>query len=230
MRSALAVTLAVALVPAFAAAQTGATAPSRQVEKIGQAVRVLEEMTAESDKSVPAGLIRDCAGLAVIPDVIKAGFILGGRHGKGVLLVRTADGGWSDPSFVDIKGGSIGFQAGVQSADIILVFMTPRSIENIGQGKLTLGADATVAAGPIGRTAEASTDAELKAEILAYSRTRGLFAGLSLQGSSLQEDAKANRGFYGTEISPNDIFAGKATAVPEAAARLKKALEALIRE
>lgn len=225
--------LLLALAPALAGAQSGATAPAAaagQVKKIEQAIRVLEEMTAESDKSIPAGLIEDCAGLAVIPDVIKAGFILGGRHGKGVLLVRMKDGGWSDPSFVDIKGGSIGFQAGVQSADIILVFMTPRSVENIGEGKFTLGADAGVAAGPLGRTAEASTDSELKAEILAYSRSRGLFAGLSLQGSSLQEDRKANRSFYGTDVSPKDIFAGKAGSASEAAARLKGALEKLVKQ
>jgi len=222
--------LLLALAPALAAVQAGEAAAAGQVRKIEQAIRVLEEMTAESDKSIPVGLIDDCAGLAIIPDVIKAGFILGGRHGKGVLLVRAKDGGWSDPSFVDIKGGSIGFQAGVQSADIILVFMTPRSVENIGKGKYTLGADAGVAAGPLGRTAEASTDSELKAEILAYSRSRGLFAGLSLQGSSLQEDRKANRNFYGADISPKDIFEGQAKTVPEAAARLKSALEKLIKE
>jgi lipid-binding SYLF domain-containing protein len=222
--------LLLTLAPALAATQAGEAAAAGQVRKIEQAIRVLEEMTAESDKSIPVGLIEDCAGLAVIPDVIKAGFILGGRHGKGVFLVRAKDGGWSDPSFVDIKSGSIGFQAGVQSADIILVFMTPRSIENIGEGKYTLGADAGVAAGPLGRTAEASTDSELKAEILAYSRSRGLFAGLSIQGSSLQEDRKANRNFYGADISPKDIFEGKAKTVPEAAARLKSALEKLIKE
>ncbi|MCK7483031.1 MAG: lipid-binding SYLF domain-containing protein [Candidatus Moduliflexus flocculans] len=99
-------------------------------------------MMKESDKSIPVSLIEGCAGIAIIPDVIKAGLFIGGRHGKGVLLVRTTDGGWSDPAFVDIKGGSVGWQAGVQSADIVLVFRTPRSIENIAEGKFTLGADA----------------------------------------------------------------------------------------
>lgn len=180
----------------------------------------------ESDKSIPAGLIRDCAAIAIIPDVIKAGFVIGGRHGKGVLLVRTKSGGWSDPAFIDIKGGSVGWQAGVQSADIVLVFRTPRGVENIAEGKFTLGADAGIAAGPLGRQAEASTDSAFKAEILSYSRSRGLYAGLSLQGSSLQEDRKANKKFYGAEATMEAIFAGRAGAAPAAAAKLKAALVA----
>jgi lipid-binding SYLF domain-containing protein len=230
--------LAVLLVlsPALAAASAG-TDPSAaqspgagQVKKVEDAIRVLEEMMAESDKRIPVGLIEDCAGLAIIPDVIKAGLVIGGRHGKGVLLVRTKDGGWTNPSFIDIKGGSIGWQAGVESADVILVFRTPRSIENITEGKFTLGADAGVAAGPLGRSAEASTDSDLKAEILAYSRSRGLYAGLTLQGSSLQEDRKANRSFYGTDVSPKEIFEGKVTAVPDAAAKLKGVLAELVKK
>jgi len=199
-----------------------------QVKKVEDAVRVLEEMMKESDKSIPESLIEDCAGIAIIPDVIRAGLIIGGRHGKGVLLVRTGDGGWTDPAFIDLKGGSIGWQVGVQSADVILVFRTPRSVEGFSDGKFTLGADAGISAGPVGRTAEASTDSELKAEILSYSRSRGLFVGLTLQGSSIQEDRKANRNFYGGEISPKDILAGKTPAAPEIAAKLKSALNAMI--
>lgn len=200
-----------------------------QVKKVEDAIRVLEEMMKESDKSIPVGLIENCAGLAIIPDVIKAGLVIGGRHGKGVLLVRTK-GGWTNPSFIDIKGGSVGWQVGVESADVILVFRTPRSIENITEGKFTLGADAGVAAGPLGRSAEASTDSNLKAEILAYSRSRGLYAGLTLQGSSIQEDRKANLDFYGTEsVSPQAIFEGKVPAVPEIATKLKSALAELVK-
>ena len=197
---------------------------SDQVQKVEEAVRVLEEMMKESDKSIPVSLIEDCAGIAIIPDVIRAGLIIGGRHGKGVLLLRTEAGGWTDPSFIDIKGGSIGWQAGIQAADVILVFRTPRSVENITEGDFTLGADIGVAAGPLGRTAEASTNSDLKAEILSYSRSRGLYAGLTFQGSSIQEDKKANRAFYGADLSPKDIFEGKAKAVPEVAAKLKRAL------
>jgi lipid-binding SYLF domain-containing protein len=201
-----------------------------QVKKVEDAIRVLEEMMKESDKSIPVGLIEDCAGLAIIPDVIKAGLFIGGRHGKGVLLVRTR-GGWTNPSFIDIKGGSVGWQAGVESADVILVFRTPRSIENITEGKFTLGADAGVAAGPLGRSAEASTDTALKAEILAYSRSRGLYAGLTLQGSSIQEDRKANQGFYRMEsVSAKDIIEGKVIGVPEVAVKLRSALAELIKK
>ncbi len=234
--AALPLIVILALTPALAGpaavrsqAAGNAVAPD-QVKKVDDAIRVLGEMMKESDKSIPESLIRDCAGIAIIPDVIRAGLVVGGRHGRGVLLVRAKDGGWSDPSFIDIKGGSIGWQAGIQSADVILVFRTPRSIENITEGQFTLGADAGIAAGPLGRTAEASTDSALKAEILSYSRSRGLYAGLTLQGSSIQEDRKANQEFYGTAISPKEIFAGKATAVPEAAAKLRSALADLLRK
>jgi lipid-binding SYLF domain-containing protein len=217
--------------PAFGRFPAIEKAPAAgQVKKVEDAIRVLEEMMKESDKSIPVGLIGDCAGLAIIPDVIKAGLFIGGRHGKGVLLVRTKNG-WTNPSFIDIKGGSFGWQAGVESADVILVFRTPRSIENITEGKFTLGADAGVAAGPLGRSAEASTDTALKAEILAYSRSRGLYAGLTLQGSSIQEDRKANQNFYGMDsVSPRAIFEGKVTAVPEVAVKLRSALAEFIKK
>lgn len=223
--------LPLALAGAMPGQATAQGASPAQVKKVEDAIRVLEEMMRESDKSIPVGLIEDCAGLAIIPDVIKAGLVIGGRHGKGVLLVRKKDGGWTNPSFIDLKGGSVGWQVGVESADIILVFRTPRSIENITEGKFTLGADAGVAAGPLGRSAEASTDSELKAEILAYSRSRGLYAGLTLQGSSLQEDRKANSGFYGTtDVSPKAIFEGRLISVPEVAAKLKSVLAALAKQ
>jgi lipid-binding SYLF domain-containing protein len=201
-----------------------------QVQKIDDAIRVLQEMMKESDKSIPVSLIEQCAGIAIVPDVIRAGLVIGGRHGKGVLLVRTKSGAWSDPTFIDVKGGSIGWQAGVQSADIVLVFRTPRSLENVVKGDFTLGADIGVAAGPLGRQAEASTDSELKAEILSYSKSRGLYAGLTLQGSSIQQDRKANRAFYGKDISPEDVLAGKATAVPEVVAKLKAALAEAVKK
>lgn len=226
--AALPLAIVLVLSPAFAAAPRGgvqAKAESAdQVKKVEDSIRVLSEMMKESDKSIPVGLIRDCAGIAIIPDVIKAGFVVGGRFGSGVVLVRTKDGGWSDPAFIDIKGGSIGWQAGVQSADVILVFRTPRSVENIAKGKFTLGADIGIAAGPLGRTAEASTDTQLKAEILSYSRSRGLYAGLTFQGSSIQDDPKANGQFYGGTVSPKDVFEGKVMRRPEVAEKLKAEL------
>ena len=226
--AALPLAIALVLSPAFAAAPRGGVQAkveaADQVKKVEDSIRVLSEMMKESDKSIPISLIRDCAGIAIIPDVIKAGFVVGGRFGNGVVLIRTKDGGWSDPAFIDIKGGSIGWQAGVQSADVILVFRTPRSVENIAKGKFTLGADIGIAAGPLGRTAEASTDTQLKAEILSYSRSRGLYAGLSFQGSSLQDDPKANGLFYGGTVSPKDVFEGKVMKRPEVAEKLKAEL------
>jgi lipid-binding SYLF domain-containing protein len=203
----------------------GAETPAGEVKKVEDAIRVLDEMMKEADKSIPAGLLEKCAGIAIIPDVIKAAYVVGGRHGNGLVLVKGANGAWSPPAFLSLTGGSIGWQIGVESADIILVFKTARSVENFAKGKFTLGADAGIAAGPLGRSAEASTDAELKAEIYSYSRSRGLYIGLSLQGASLSVDAKANQRFYGAaDISPQAIFEGKAGNGPEAAAKLRQTL------
>jgi lipid-binding SYLF domain-containing protein len=227
-------TVGMALVLALAIAHPGlAAGPSakdnsatNEIKKVEDAIRVLDEMMKESDKGIPVKLLEKSAGIAIIPNVIKAAYIVGGRHGKGILLVRDKGGVWSNPSFIGLTGGSIGWQIGVESADIILVFRTPRSVANITRGKFTLGADAGVSAGPLGRSAEASTDAELKAEIYAYSRSRGLYAGLSLQGASLYVDTKANQNFYGLKgVGPQTIFEGKVLKVPEVAEKLRKALE-----
>jgi lipid-binding SYLF domain-containing protein len=227
--SILLLALVLAVPPAFAGApaakgQEGVESAD-QVKKVEDCIRVLDEMMKEADKSIPLDLLRDCAGVAIIPDVIKAGFIVGGRYGRGVVLIRLPDGRWSDPAFISIKGGSVGWQAGVQSADVVLVFRTPRSVENITHGKFTLGADIGIAAGPLGRQAEASTDAQLKAEILSYSRSRGLYAGLSFQGSAIEEDPKADGRFYGGTTNGRDIFEGKVERLPEVARRLKADLD-----
>jgi lipid-binding SYLF domain-containing protein len=219
--------VAVVWLPGSAARVTGKdNSPADEIKRVDDAVRVLQEMTGEADKSIPVKLLNESAGIAIIPNVIKAAYIIGGRHGNGVLLVRGKDGAWSNPAFISITGGSFGWQLGIQSADIILVFRTPRSIDNIKKGKFTLGADIGIAAGPLGRTAEASTDAEMKAEIYSYSRSRGLYAGLSVQGASLHVDAKADQNFYGIDkVSAQAIFEGRIGEVPEAAGRLRAALE-----
>jgi len=229
-RRTLGITLVLALVlarPGLAAGSpAGNDSPANEIKKVDDATRVLGEMMKESDKGIPEKLLEKSAGIAIIPNVIKAAYIIGGRHGYGVLLVRGKDGVWSNPSFIGLTGGSIGWQIGVESADVILVFRTPRSIENITRGKFTLGADAGVSAGPLGRSAEASTDAELKAEIYAYSRSRGLYAGLSLQGASLYVDPKGNEGVAGLKgVGPQEIFKGNVLQVPDAAQKLRKALE-----
>lgn len=198
-------------------------AGDKEVEKVKDAIKVLDEIMAIPEEGIPPALLSDSYGIAIIPGVFKAGFIIGGRHGTGVVVVR-AGGGWSDPSFVSITGGSIGWQIGAQSTDIILVFKSKRSIDNMMKGKFTLGADASIAAGPVGRQAEAATDIKLKAEIYSYSRSRGLFAGLSLEGASLGMDDEANAAFYGKEgVQAGDIFEGKVKA-PQVAEQLKDAL------
>ncbi len=165
--------------------------------KIQEATEVIEEILRIPEKTIPPVLLRNAQGIAIIPGVIKVGFVLGGRHGTGIVMIRDENGQWTNPAFVSITGGSLGWQIGAKSTDIILVFKTRKSVTNIMKGKFTLGADAAIAAGPVGRTAGAATDAQLKAEIYSYSRSRGLFAGVSLDGSAISIDNDANIEYYG---------------------------------
>lgn len=164
------------------------------VEAAGQ---VLKEVMAIPLKGIPQALLKDAQGIAIVPGLIKGGFIVGVEHGKGVILTRDKQGAWGSPNFITITGGGIGWQAGLQATDVILVFRTRSSVENLMRGKFTIGADASVAAGPVGRQASAATDITFKSEIYSYSRSRGLFAGVSLDGASLQIDNRANAAFYG---------------------------------
>jgi lipid-binding SYLF domain-containing protein len=202
----------VLLLGTIAPAQAG----EKEEAKAADAARVLAEIMRIPETAIPTRMFTDAHAIAVIPDVVKAGLVFGGRHGTGLISVRSQDGTWSNPSFVKITGGSVGFQAGVQSSDVILVFRSPRGVDNIVNGKFTLGADASVAAGPVGRTAAASTDGELKAEIYSYSRARGLFAGVALDGARLRIDHRANQNVYGANTTPRAIFEGRtdAPAVP----------------
>lgn len=178
------------------------------------AVRVLNDIMQAPDKAIPQDLLRDARAIAVIPDLLKVGFVFGGRRGEGLISVKSPDGTWSNPSFITLTGGSVGFQAGVSSTDVVLVFRTQRGVDSIVNGKFTLGADASAAAGPVGRTASASTDAQMKAEIYSYSRSRGLFAGVALDGSVLRIDYDANEAVYGSGITPRRIFEGGVANVP----------------
>lgn len=173
-----------------------ALAASSLDRRVDAATEVLEQMSRIPEQSIPPSLLRNAYAVAVIPNVIKAGFVVGGSYGKGVLVVRRPDGRWSNPSFITLGAGSLGWQVGAQSSDIILVFKTRRGVENIAKGKMTLGGDANIAAGPVGRHTRAATDLRLKAEIYSYSRNRGLFAGISLEGAYLGMDQKANYAFY----------------------------------
>lgn len=202
-----------------------AVAGEEEARRAENAVRVLKEVMMAPDKRIPADLMKNAYAIAVIPDVIKAGFVIGGRHGLGLISVRSAEGTWSNPSFISMSGGSIGFQAGVSSTDVILVFRTERGVDSIVHGKFTLGADASAAAGPVGRTAQASTDAQLRAEIYSYSRARGLFAGASLDGSVIAIDNDANQSVYGDGVTPRRIFAGGVSNVPNAVVDFRDRLE-----
>lgn len=195
------------------------------LERAGEAVRVLQEVMDTPDRRLPDRLLRDAEAVAVIPGVVKAGFVVGGRYGKGLLAVRAADGTWSNPSFISLTGGSVGFQAGVQSTDVVLVFRTRRGVDGVVNGKFTLGADAAIAAGPVGRNANASTDAQLKAEIYSYSRSRGLFAGVALDGAVLAIDHDANEAVFGANVTPRRIFEGGVGTAPGAVVAFRDALE-----
>jgi lipid-binding SYLF domain-containing protein len=184
--------------------------------QLSAAGTVLQEIQAIPETCIPPQLFHDAYGIAIIPGLIKAGFIVGARYGRGVLAANRG-GNWSAPVFVQLGGGSVGFQIGAESTDIILVFKTERSLQYFRDGKFTLGADAAVAAGPVGRHAEAATDLEMQAEIYAYSRSRGLFGGVAIEGAALSVVNEANTAFYGREVSADEILAGRVNVPPEAA-------------
>ncbi|GIX37871.1 MAG: hypothetical protein KatS3mg127_1110 [Silanimonas sp.] len=202
-----------------------ASAQQREAERAENASRVLAEILRIPEESIPERLLREAEAIAVLPDVIKAGLGFGGRGGKGLLAVRGRDGTWSNPSFITLGGGSIGFQAGVQSADVVLVFRTRRGVENIVNGKFTLGADAAVAAGPVGRNAQASTDGRLQAEIYSYSRARGLFAGIALDGAVIAIDNRANRRVYGRDVTARMILENRVRPQIDAVVAFRDRLE-----
>ena len=199
-------------------AASPAEAVTREEATIDQALIVLRELQAIPDTQIPDLLLARAEGLVILPANVKVGFIFGARFGNGVMLVRNEDRSWSNPIFVSSGGGSWGFQAGGQVSDIVLVLTTRDSVEGITDGKLTLGADASVAAGPVGRTAMASTSVTFDAEVYAYSKSKGLFAGVSLEGNGIFIGKKANRRFYDGVDSAADIVASKATPPPPAPA------------
>lgn len=213
------------LVSLFLLLPLSAFAGQKEDDRANDASRVLSEILRIPEDSIPSKLLNEAQAIAVIPDVVKAGFVIGGRRGKGLIAVRGADGTWSNPSFMILTGGSIGFQAGVQSADVILVFRNGRGVDSIVNGKFTLGGDASVAAGPVGRSAQASTDEQLKAEIYSYSRARGLFAGISLDGAVMQIDKKANAAVYGRDATSRMILEGRAEKPSDAVVSFRDKLE-----
>jgi len=191
--------------------------------RITEAAKVFNEIMGTPDKGIPQELLDRAECIGIIPGMKKAGFVIGGEYGKGVLTCRTASG-WSGPSTVRIEGGSFGAQIGGGEVDVVLVVMNKRGAEKLMKSEFTLGASAGAMAGPVGRSASANTDAYLQAEILSYSRSRGAFAGVTLNGSTLRSDDKDNEKIYGKAVEHQDILTGKVSS-PAAAAPLRAALK-----
>jgi len=208
--------LAFALVAALLAGPSAHAASTDQ--RLENARRVFESFSNLTEQSIPGWLLERAYGIVVVPGVKKVALGIGGRGGRGVMSVRNPDGTWGNPVFVTLGGASVGLQWGVQSTDLVLVLMSPKSVEGIAGGKVTLGADASVAAGPLGRSAAAATDAALRAQVLAYSRNEGLFAGVALDGTVITIDDRSNESAYGVSgILPSQIMAGKIASAPAAA-------------
>lgn len=200
-------------------------AQDKQVEKIEAATKVLEEF-GQMKESIPSELLKVTEGIIIVPKLINAGFVLAGKRGKGIAMVKLENGSWSNPVFVTITGGSLGFQAGVQSIDLVLIFKNAETLLDIGNGSFTLGGDISVTAGPVGRSSSASTDYKMEAEVYSYSRSKGLFAGISISGSAIEIDSKYNEAFYGEEMDANEIFTSEKVKSPQVKA-LKTTLKKL---
>jgi len=193
---------------------------------VDESTGVLEEIMASPEKGIPASLLANAQGIAIVPNVVKGGLGIGIRFGRGILLVRDETGKWRPPSFISLTGGSFGWQIGVQATDVILVFKNRKSVQTLLSGKLTLGADAAVTAGPVGRQAAAGADVTLRSAVYSYSRSRGLFLGLALDGTALLVDSRANAAYYGNngQVSsmPDPQQPG---SVPPSATRLVEHVE-----
>ena len=185
------------------------------VDRLQSGATVIKEIMSAPDSGVPDEVINSAKCIAVIPSMLKAAFGVGGAYGKGVASCRT-DKGWSAPAFFSIKGGSFGFQIGGQAADIVMLIMNDQGMENLLQSKFKLGADASVAAGPVGRHADASTDWKMRAQVLTYSRARGVFAGISINGAVITQHKEDTRDFYGRMVPFRTILLGNIEAPRDA--------------
>jgi lipid-binding SYLF domain-containing protein len=200
-------------------------AKAKEFERATQASNVLTEIMNIPEKAIPDELMARARGIAVIPHVVKGAFGFGGQWGKGLMSQRREDGSWSAPSYIEIGGGSFGLQIGAQASDIVLVFTDESGIKGLLKGKLKIGADASATAGPVGRKAEVATDVLLRSGIFSYSRSKGLFAGVSLDGSVVSIDDDANHKVYGKKVTGEDILLGREVKVNPTVAGFVKTLE-----
>jgi lipid-binding SYLF domain-containing protein len=208
---------AAAVVAFFLSSFPAAQQPSQssdEAKRVRDATTIFDEIMGAEDKAIPRAILGKAEGIAIFPDTVKAGFIIGGMRGRGIISAHSASG-WSSPAFMTLTGGSFGLQIGGQAADIILVINDRRGLENLVRNQFKIGADASVAAGPVGRDAQAATDIQLRAQILSYSRARGLFAGVTINGSTIREDRDANERFYGKPFLTRQIVFDGVAGAPE---------------
>jgi lipid-binding SYLF domain-containing protein len=212
---------AIAVCILFSAAQLPAETAQ---ERLGEATQIFNEIMAAPDKGIPQDLLESAHCIAIVPGLKKAAFVVGGQYGRGFVLCRSGSGrGWGAPAAIRVEGGSVGFQIGGSETDVVMLVMNERGKNKLMESKFTIGADLAVAAGPVGRTANAATDAQMRAEILAWSRSRGLFAGISLSGATMRNDLDENKELYGREVHNREVISG-AVQPPPAAQPLLTAL------
>jgi len=207
--------LTLALTAALVAASGAQTDDQNEAKRVAEATTVFTEIMGAADHAIPSSILGKAEGVAVFPSTIKAGLVVGGQRGRGILSVRGESGTWSAPAFLTLTGGSIGLQIGAESADLILVITNRRGLENLVRNQFKVGADAGVAAGPVGREAQAATDIQMRAQILSYSRARGLFAGVTINGSTIRQDKDANQRFYGKPYESKQIVFERLGGAPE---------------
>jgi len=197
---------------------------SDEVKRLARATDVFQEIMKTPDKGIPGDLLDKAECVAIVPGLKKGGLGLGGKYGKGLIMCRKPNRNWTAPSFITIEGGSIGFQIGFTQIDVVMLFMNKKGVDKLIGDKFTIGADASAAAGPVGRQTAAQTNIRLDAEILTYSRAKGLFAGISLDGATLRSDKDDNREFYGKDIDPRSILLDGSVEMPAEARSLASAL------
>ncbi len=196
---------------------------NEEAKRLAEATTVFQEVMSAEDNAIPKTILEKVEAIAIFPNTIKAGLGIGGLRGRGVISARGANG-WSSPAFLTMTGGSIGLQIGAQAADIVLVILNKRGVDSLIGNQFKLGADASVAAGPVGRDTQASTDLQLRAQILSYSRARGLFAGITVNGSTIRQDKDANQRFYGKALTSRDIILSGQGGSPEPVAAWRQIL------